>query len=185
MSSPHSVQREGKSSATQPLRHHAWSPVAAAVSAAHGLPRERVPIALPQGRIRRRSSPRPHPAVHRATASNRQRSCQADLSVFSSLWRIRHHPPGITHAKSRPRQPVPGSGVPRHRPWLEVGVDLRYQLRRTQVLRCGNRTRQQGVQMIGDPKRVDAARGRRQVIGSHQRGRRMTSIEGIADEADS
>jgi hypothetical protein len=63
---------------------------------------------------------------------------------------------GDTNTKPQPRQPVPGGKVSEHRPRFQVGVDPWYQLGCAEVLRCGDRTRQQGVQMVVHPKRVDA-----------------------------
>jgi hypothetical protein len=64
------------------------------------------------------------------------------------------------------------------------GVNLRYQLGRAQVLRCGARTRNQGVQVVGHPQRVDVAGHGSQIIGSHHGGWGIPSVRDLACETD-
>jgi hypothetical protein len=74
--------------------------------------------------------------------------------------------------------------MPQQRPRLQCGIDLGYQLRDTEVLRCEDRPRKQRIQMIAHPERVDTTRHRGQVIGAGQRGRRIPRTDDLIAETD-
>ena len=74
--------------------------------------------------------------------------------------------------------------MPQQCPRLQRGIDLRYQLRDTEVLRCEDRPRKQRIQMIAHPQRVDTTRHRGQVIGAGQCGRRIPRIDDDIAETD-
>jgi len=80
-------------------------------------------------------------------------------------------PPGVgdRHAQMHATHPIAGGEVPEHGPRLHECINAWHKLRRAGILLLPQRTRDQSVEVVRDPKRVGPVGERIQVVGSGKR----------------
>jgi hypothetical protein len=88
---------------------------------------------------------------------------------------------GHTHTETHATHSIASGEVPEHGPRLHIRIEGWHKLGSTAILLLPQRTREQCVEMVRNPKRVDAVGKRIQVIGSCETlGRRAeTTLKSI------